>query len=82
MTIEHDLTSDAIYIHMRPDIAYAFGEDLDTERRIDYGADQRPIGVELLNVSHGVNLADLPEPNEIARLLAGAGVKVLTAPAR
>ncbi len=53
-----------------------------TERRIDYGADQRPIGVELLNVSEGVNLADLPEPDEIARLLAVEGVKVLTTPAR
>ncbi len=82
MTIEHDPTSDAIYIHLRPDIAYAFGEDLDTERRIDYGADQRPIGVELLNVSEGVSLADLPQSDEIARLLAGEGVKVLTAPAR
>ncbi len=73
MTIEHDPTSDAAYIHLRPDVAYAFGEDLDTARHIDYGADQRPLGVELLNVSAGVNLADLPEPDEIARLLAGAG---------
>ncbi len=82
MTIEYDPTSDAIYVHLRPDVPYAFGEDLDTERRIDYGADQRPIGVELLNVSHGVTLADLPAPDEIARLLAAEGVKVLTAPAR
>jgi len=27
-------------------------------------------------------MADLPEPNEIARLLAAEGVKVLTAPTR
>lgn len=81
MTIEHDPTSDAVYIRLR-EVPYTFGEDLDTARRIDYGADQRPIGVELLNVSAGVNLADLPDPDEIARLLAAAGVKVLTAPAR
>jgi len=82
MTIEHDPTSDAIYVRLRPGVAYAFGEDLDTERRIDYGADQRPIGVELLNVSEGVNLADLPDPDEIARLLAAEGVKVLSTPTR
>jgi len=32
-------------------------------------------------VSHGVTLADLPAPDALARLLAGAGVNVLTAPA-
>jgi len=53
-----------------------------TPRRIDDGADQRPISVELLNVSEGVSLADLPEPDEIARLLAAEGVKILTTPAR
>ena len=82
MKIEHDPTSDAVYVQLRPGVGYAFGEDLDTSRRIDYGADQRPIGVELLNVSTGVNLADLPDPDEIARLLAAEGIKVLTAPAR
>jgi len=56
--------------------------NLDTARRIDYGADQRPIGVELLNVSAGVTLADLPDPDEIARLLAAEGIKILTTPAR
>lgn len=33
LTIAHDPTSDAMYIHLRPDVAYAFGEDLDTSRR-------------------------------------------------
>ncbi len=46
------------------------------------GPTPRPIGVELLNVSAGVNPADLPETDEIARLLVAEGVKVLTAPAR
>jgi len=53
---------------------------LDTARRIVYGADQRAIGVELLNVSGVVDMADLPDPDEIARLLAAAGLKVLIAP--
>jgi len=38
--------------------------------------------VELLNVSEGVTLADLPDPDEIARLLAAEGVKVLSTPTR
>jgi uncharacterized protein YuzE len=76
MEFEYDPEADAVYIRLR-DLPYAFGEDLDHARRIDYAADQKPIGIELLNVSHGVNLADLPARPEVDRLLAAHGIRTL-----
>ena len=75
MRLEHDPDADAIYIHLR-DLHYAFGEDLDRERRIDYAADGQAIGVELLCVSQGVNVDDLPEKEAITRLLEERNIKV------
>jgi len=55
---------------------YAYGENLDHERRIDYAKDGIPIGVELLCVSEGVITDDLPSQREIERLLGDRGIKV------
>ena len=55
---------------------YAFGEDLDGERRINYAADGQPSGVEFLCVSQGVNVDDLPEKEAITRLLEELNIKV------
>lgn len=73
MKFEHDREADAIYVYLssRP---YARGVDLDNERRIDYAADGSAIGVELLCVSGGVNVASLPYEEDIAKLLVGQGI--------
>jgi uncharacterized protein YuzE len=68
MRLTYDPQADAIYIWLR-DLPYAFGEDLDHARRIDFAADQKPIGIELLDVSRGINLNDLPERSAVERLL-------------
>ena len=75
--LKYDPTVDAIYIRLR-DVPYAFGHSLDYERRIDYGADEKPRGVELLGVSHGVNLDRLPEADVIARLLTSQNIEVFS----
>ena len=75
MKIKYDPEADAVYIYLR-DAPYAYGEDLDNERRIDYAADDAPIGVELLCVSKGVNPEDLPEQNRIIELLQQSHIKV------
>jgi uncharacterized protein YuzE len=75
MNVEYDAEADAIYIHLR-DLPYAFGEDIDHERRIDYGEDRQPIGIELLCVSQGVSVDDLPEKETIMRLLKERHIKV------
>ncbi|MGI8552369.1 MAG: DUF2283 domain-containing protein [Dehalococcoidia bacterium] len=74
--IKPDPEADAVYIQLR-DLPYAFGRDLDDSRRIDYSADSKPIGIELLNVSMGVHLRDLPEQGAIGRLLQAHGIKLL-----
>lgn len=68
MEFKHDAQADAIYIYLS-NKPYAYGKDLDDERRIDYASDNTPIGVELLCVSKGVNLDGLPCKDEIADIL-------------
>lgn len=77
MRLEHDAKADAVYVYLR-DGAYAYGENLDDERRIDYTASGTPIGVELLSVSHGVNIEGLPEEEKVARLLEAENIEVYT----
>ena len=72
----YDDQADAIYIRLS-DKEYCYGEELDRERRIDYAADGTLVGVELLCVSTGVDLRDLPQQKVIAELLAKHRIKVL-----
>ncbi len=74
--LEYDNGADAVYIYLR-DVPYAYGTDLDDERRIDYGPDGAPRGIELLSVSHGVNLDGLPQRDVIAALLESENLLVL-----
>jgi len=75
MKLELDTEADAIYVSLS-DKPYAYGIDLDDERRIDYAADNTPVGVELLNVSKGVNLDSLPHVNEISEVIEAKGIKI------
>ena len=68
-----DPEADALYIRLA-DKPYAYGKDLDNERRVDYADDSTPIGIELLDVSQGVELADLPCRQEVSRVLELAGI--------
>jgi len=76
MDIKYDKQADAIYIRLS-NAPYAYGKDLDNERRIDYDADGNPRGIELLCVSEGVNIDDLPNPEEIAQMLEDKHIKIL-----
>lgn len=68
MRIKYDKEADALYLYLS-DKPYSHGVDLDKQRRIDYSADNEPIGIELLSVSKGINLEGLPEQEEVSRLL-------------
>jgi len=74
MEIIHDKKIDAIYIRFT-EMPYAYGRDLDEERRIDYDINGNVRGVELHCISMGVDLHDLPRTNEIAGILKGIGVR-------
>jgi len=75
MKIDHDTQADAMYIHLS-NKPYAYGRDLDDWRRIDYSADNLPIGIELLNVSEGINGSDLPNFGELANDIKSYGIQV------
>lgn len=75
MKIKYDPDADAVYIYLS-DKPYAYGRDLDNERRIDYASDGTPIGLELLSVSKGVNPGDLPAQSEVIDLLESKNIKV------
>ncbi len=75
MKVKYDREADAVYIYLR-NAPYAYGKDLDSGRRIDYSSDGKPIGIELLCVTKGVNLDDLPEQSKIAELLGKNHIKV------
>jgi hypothetical protein len=57
---------------LREGVPFAFTHNVDDARNIDYGPDNKPIRVELLGVSQGVDLTDLPQRAALARLLAEA----------
>lgn len=80
MKLEYDQAADAVYISLRRK-PYARGTDLDDSRRVDYGDDGSPIGIELLTVSLGVNLDNLPEAHEVGKLLTSHGIRVSTSAA-
>ncbi len=65
---ELDAEAGALYIRLS-DRPYAYGHDLDHARRVDFGFDGEPIGIELLYITDGVDLRDLPERDRVARLL-------------
>jgi uncharacterized protein YuzE len=66
LRVEHDPEANALYVHLS-DKPYAYGKDLDHERRVDYSEDGTPIGVELLCVDKGVDLTGLPTRGPSAR---------------
>ena len=72
---EYDQEADAIYIYIS-DVQYAYGKDLDEDRRIDYDINGQPIGVELLSVSEGVIPDDLPCQNQIEQILTDLNIKI------
>lgn len=66
---EYSQSADAVYIRLSS-LPYAYGRDLDDDRRVDYAANGDVIGVELLGVSEGVRLDDLPQRETVERVLA------------
>ena len=72
----YDSQADAVYVHLAR-TPYSYGKDVDTERRVDFDSEDNPIGVELLCVSTGVNVGNLPERRRIAESLRSSGIKIL-----
>ncbi len=80
MTLKHDAEAGAAYITLR-DVPCAGGQDLDDGRRVDFGPDRQPRGIELLNVDHGVRTTGLPGADQVADLLRAGAIAVIASAA-
>jgi uncharacterized protein YuzE len=68
MKIQYDKAADALYIALL-DKPWAYTKTLDDARNVDYSAGHEVIGVELLCVSAGVDLSDIPQADQIEKAL-------------
>ena len=71
--VSHDPSADAVWIKISSG-TYSETKELDGRRRLDVAADGTVLSVELLDVSDGVDLSDLPRAPEIERELRRLGV--------
>jgi uncharacterized protein YuzE len=71
LKVDYDQEADAVYVTLR-EAQCAYTRSLDALRNVDYAADGGPIGVELLRVSGGVDLTDVPNGPEIGDALRGS----------
>ena len=76
--VESDPIADAVYIQLISE-PIGYTEELDDNRLVDYTLNPgKPVGIDLLAVSEGVKLNDLPEVETVKEILEGLGVKVYT----
>ena len=77
--VEHDRIADAVYVCLDPDVRgrRLRTTRLDSRRLVDTAADGTVLGVELLDVSLGVDLSGLPAADLIGAALRGRGILVL-----
>lgn len=61
---QSDAISDALYVTLA-DKKVAFTREIDSNRFIDYAEDGSAVGIDILEVSAGVELSDLPHSEEI-----------------
>lgn len=75
MQYRYDYNSDCAYILIN-DLPHAYSKEVDEARFVDYAEDGTVIGVELLYVSGGVDISELPYESEIGKLLEKHDIKV------
>ena len=82
MKISHDPEADAVYVRMRrgysAESLSPWG-DLD-DRATDYAEDGTLLGFEWLGVSQGIDVTDMPVPEEVIAALRKRGFQVTGTP--
>ena len=77
LKICYDERIDAVLIEFESGPA-GYARELDDDRIVDYPKNPgRPIGVSLHNVSDGVKLEGLPQPERVRKILEGLDLKVV-----
>ena len=74
--VKHDPIADAVYIDLASK-PVSYTKEIDNNRNIDFAYDDTPVGIELLSVSDGVDLSDLPERESVEKAAELLGLKVL-----
>ena len=74
---EYDPDADAIYVYLH-DARPAKTVAIDDLRNVDYDSQGRVVGVELLDVSGGIDLHDVPFAHRVAQLITdlNLGIRV------
>ena len=75
LRVESDPIADAVYVQL-VDKPIGYTRELDDNRIIDYSIFGESVGVDLLAVSKGVKLINLPETETVEKILVGLGVTV------
>lgn len=75
MQYQYDRDADAVYILIN-DLPFAYSIEIDESRFVDYAKDGTIIGIELLYVSGGVDITDLPFTSDVERMLNENGIKI------
>jgi uncharacterized protein YuzE len=75
VTVKYDPDADAAWVFLREG-PFAATEELDPRRLVDVDPDGNPLRLELLTVSRGVDVTDLPEAEQVAEALQRAGITV------
>jgi uncharacterized protein YuzE len=77
MRLEYDPSADAAYVELDDDRTVDWTHELDQNRFVDYAEDDRVLGYEFLNVSRGVDLADLPDRDVLSQLFQAHNIRIL-----
>jgi uncharacterized protein YuzE len=72
---EYDPEADAIYVWLS-DRPLARTLTLDDSRNVDLAEDGTAVGVELLGVSGGIDLSDIPQRPTVERLISQLGLNL------
>ena len=75
MYLTYDEQADAVYVQFRRS-SVTRTEELSDSVAVDYDADGRPLGIEFLNVSSGIDLDQVPRRAQVAKLLEERHFKV------
>ena len=77
LSIFMDGSVDAVAIEFETGVA-GYAKKLDDDRSVDFSRNPgKPIGLSLHNVSKGVRLKGLPQPERVGKILEGLGITVL-----
>jgi uncharacterized protein YuzE len=75
MLLTYDELADAVYVYFNQN-EVDHTEEVSGEINVDFDAAGKPVGVEFLDVSDGIDLDKVPHRDAVARLLQGRDFRV------